>query len=98
MMFVLDQMSTHIAHIISEGLRRTGGSVVIEPSSTAVEDWALQIMGGAIAFAGMRGCTPGYLNIEGGVDKIPAEMQMKAARNSIWGRELHFHFRSDDSR
>ncbi|KAK3645413.1 hypothetical protein LTR56_009140 [Elasticomyces elasticus] len=82
--FTLDTMTTHIAHIIHFAEQRVGGKAIIEPTAKAVEDWGMRIAQGAIALAGMAGCTPGYLNMEGLIDKIPPEMQMKAARNSIW--------------
>jgi hypothetical protein len=42
-------------------------------------------MSGALVFAGLRGCTPGYYNREGEMDMItdPA-MQMKAMKNAVW--------------
>ncbi|KAK4541879.1 hypothetical protein LTR36_007243 [Oleoguttula mirabilis] len=85
-MFVLDTLSTHIAHVMAEASRKVNGKPIIEPSEEAQEQWAMQILAGAASFAAMVGCTPGSLNMEGMIDKIPPEARMKAARNSIWGR------------
>jgi len=68
--FTLDQMSTHIAHIIKEASQKTGGKAIIEPSDQAQEDWGNQIASGAFALAGMAGCIPSYLNMEGAMDKV----------------------------
>ncbi|KAK5111189.1 hypothetical protein LTR85_012238 [Meristemomyces frigidus] len=84
-MFVLDELSTHISHVMAEARRKVSGKPIIEPTEEAQEQWAMQIMAGAATFAAMNGCTPGYLNMEGMIDKIPPEARMKAARNSIWG-------------
>jgi hypothetical protein len=82
---VLDTLSSHIAYIISEATKKTAnGRPVIEPSFEASEAWADRIAAGAIKLAANSGCTPGYLNREGEVDKIPMEIKMKMARNSIW--------------
>ena len=43
------------------------------------------VLSGAAVFAGMRGCTPGYLNVEGAVDQITdPEQQMKMAKMGLW--------------
>ncbi|KAK1016496.1 hypothetical protein LTR54_003174 [Friedmanniomyces endolithicus] len=83
--FTLDIMSSHVARLIRESEKKVGGKAIIEPTARAVEDWGMQIAMGALALAGMAGCTPGYLNMEGMVDQIPPEMRMAAARKSIWG-------------
>ena len=31
------------------------------------------------------GCTPGYFNLEGELDKVPPEYQMVLARSGLWG-------------
>jgi len=58
--FVLDQMTQHVAYIITEAKKKVGGKAIIEPSAAAQEQWAGRIAAGAIAFAAMSGCTPGY--------------------------------------
>jgi hypothetical protein len=86
--FVLDTLATHVAYIISEATKQVGkGSrPVIEPAQAALDDWARELMQRAVHFAGMRGCTPSYLNSEGEMDRITdPEQQMKMAKNIIWG-------------
>ncbi|KAI7131812.1 hypothetical protein KC352_g31130, partial [Hortaea werneckii] len=87
--FVLERLSGHVAYVMARAAARTdGGRPVIEPGVEAQEEWAGLIMSKAASFAAMRGCTPGYYNLEGENDKIaamPPEVQMKAARNAIWG-------------
>ncbi|GAB1741734.1 hypothetical protein NU219Hw_g7146t1 [Hortaea werneckii] len=93
--FVLERLGAHIAYVMARAQARVeeggGGRPVIEPEVEAQEQWAMRIMSKAASFAAIRGCTPGYLNLEGENDKIatmPAEAQMKAARNAIWGDGL----------
>ncbi|KAI7284998.1 hypothetical protein KC345_g1996 [Hortaea werneckii] len=87
--FVLERLSEHVAYVMARAAAKTdGGRPVIEPGVEAQEEWAALIMSKAASFAAMRGCTPGYYNLEGENDKIaamPPEAQMKAARNAIWG-------------
>jgi hypothetical protein len=94
-MFVVDQLATHIAYIVSESTRRaakeqkTAQRFTIEPRAEAEEEWAMQILYRAAAFAGLAGCTPGYLNKEGEIDWISKpEDRMKAGRGAIWGEGI----------
>jgi cation diffusion facilitator CzcD-associated flavoprotein CzcO len=94
-MFVLDQLARHIAYILSESARRAaqepqqGQKFTVEPTSEAEEEWSMQILSRAASFAGLAGCTPGYLNLEGDMDRISGmEAQMKAARGAIWGEGI----------
>ncbi|KAJ7110157.1 pyridine nucleotide-disulfide oxidoreductase-like protein [Mycena epipterygia] len=88
--FVVDVHSRHVAHILrevvqraeAEGFERYG----VEPSVEAEEEWTMQIVYRAAALAAVVGCTPGYINSEGEVDKPKDHTQMmKAARGGIWG-------------
>ena len=87
--FVLDVLSEHVAFIVSQASERANGrQVVIEPSKEAEEEWSMRILGMGMASAALIGCTPGYLNSEGEMDKIlgmDQEAQMKAGRGGIWG-------------
>lgn len=101
--FTLDVLGDHVAQIIRQAQERVrqqppgrdgdrGSSrVVIEPTREAEEAWAAEIAKRSISFAGVGGCTPGYLNGEGAMARItessPEEM-MKAARRSIWGEGI----------
>jgi hypothetical protein len=94
-MFTLDQLTTHIAYILSESARRAakdqslGSSLTIEPTVEAQEEWSMQILSRAASFAGLAGCTPGYLNREGEMDRISGMAEhMKAARGAIWGQGI----------
>ncbi len=94
--FVLDTIATHVAYILSEANKKSGfeRGITIEPTQHAVDDWALHIMQGAIAFAGMAGCTPGYMNAEGETDRIQDQAaQMKSARNAVWSKGFNSYYR-----
>lgn len=87
-LFTAEQVSQHVAYIISQAVERFGTSeekVVIEPSQQAQEDWSMQILQRAGALAGAAGCTPSYWNNEGEFDRMSMEEKMKAARGTIWG-------------
>jgi len=36
----------------------------------------------------ISGCTPSYFNLEGGLDRVLAEEQMKMARSGPWGHSI----------
>ena len=60
--------------------------VVIEPSEAGEEGWSMQIMMRAMGLAALMGCTPSYINAEGGLDKPSSmEKQMRGARRAPWG-------------
>jgi hypothetical protein len=93
--FVLGQLATHVAYILSELARRAakdpslGPSLAIEPTAEAQEEWSMQCLSRAGSFASLAGCTPGYLNMEGEMDRISGMAEhMKAARGAIWGQEM----------
>ena len=92
--FLLDNLATHIAYILCESARRAGKdqpveSFTIEPTLEAEEEWSMQVLMRAASFAGLAGCTPGYLNMEGEIDRVKGqEEQMKAARGAIWGEGM----------
>jgi hypothetical protein len=87
-MYVLDQLSSHVAYTISTAMRRAtaGTKVTIEPTAEAEEGWASKIIARAGAMAGVANCTPGYYNNDGEIDK-PRSMEelMNAARLANWG-------------
>lgn len=98
-MFILDSMAQHAAYIISQAESRASAndnaappspkSYAIEPTHAAAEDWANQVMMRAAGLAGMRGCTPSYLNLEGALDRVgenDVQAQLKAAKSAIWGQ------------
>ena len=75
---VMDRKTDHIAYIVSEARKKAGGDgkLTIEPTVEAQEAWTQQILMRASAFAGMGGCTPGYLNGEGVNDGMETEQKM----------------------
>lgn len=83
----LDVITSHVAYIVCEGRRKAEGSkCVIEPTERGQEEWTMQVMSRAAAFAAVAGCTPSYHNREGEVDRVSKEDQMKMARGAIWGQ------------
>ncbi|KIW94912.1 uncharacterized protein Z519_04891 [Cladophialophora bantiana CBS 173.52] len=87
--FTHDIMSNHVAQIITQAQAKYPGQrVVIEPTVEAEEKWTGEILKRSMSFAGMAGCTPGYLNGEGIMDAMPMEVKMKAARMGIWGEGI----------
>jgi hypothetical protein len=49
----------------------------------------MQILSRAANFAALAGCTPGYFNQEGEMDRISGmEEQMKAAKDATWGEGI----------
>lgn len=95
--FGVDVLAQHAAHIlfasarraeISEGQAngaRTFPAFAIEPTVAAAEDWAMQILIRGAPMAAGAGCTPGFYNVEGIVDRLPSEEQLKMARSGVWG-------------
>ena len=90
--FVVDQFARHVAYILSKSAQRVaqeqqfGQTFTIEPTAEAEEEWSMQILSRAAHFAALAGCTPGYLNREGEMDRISGmEERMKAAKGAIWG-------------
>ncbi|KAJ5628463.1 hypothetical protein N7490_010691 [Penicillium lividum] len=84
--FTLDEYAKHIAYILAESKRRASDvPIVIAPSAEAAEDWAMQVMMHSAPMGAVMGCTPGYFNLEGELDRVPPEQQMVLARSGIWG-------------
>ena len=88
--FTAHVIGDHIAYIVSQAISRyPGRKIVIEPTVEAEETWSGEILMRSLSFAGMAGCTPGYLNGEGVTDTLPMEVKMKAARMGIWGNGIN---------
>lgn len=84
--FNLDEYAKHMAYILTESKRRANGApFVVAPSAEAAEDWAMQVTIRSAPMAVAIGCTPGYFNLEGELDRIPPEYQMVLARSGLWG-------------
>ncbi|KAF2098857.1 flavin-binding monooxygenase-like family protein [Rhizodiscina lignyota] len=89
----MDTYSNHIVYMIMNAQRKANsGDVVIEPEQKAQDEWGDQVAANALGLSGMAGCTPNYLNAEGGLDKMLAlgpEVQAKMMRGQIWGRGIN---------
>ncbi|KAJ5714264.1 uncharacterized protein N7483_011445 [Penicillium malachiteum] len=84
--FNLDELAKHTAYILAECNRRAkGAKFAVAPSVEATEEWAMQVIMRSAPFGVMAGCTPGYLNLEGDIEKVPPEKRMILARSSVWG-------------
>lgn len=84
--FNLDEYAKHMSYILAEAKRRANGApFVVAPSPEAAEDWSMEVTNHAAPMAVAVGCTPGYFNLEGELDKVPPEYQMVLARSGLWG-------------
>lgn len=89
-LFSLDSLAKHAAYMLKTARSKvkTGDRFAIAPTTAAVEDWALQIMKRSAIMSVVMGCTPGYYNLEGGINKIKPEVQLRMARGAGWGAGL----------
>lgn len=83
-----DILAKQAAYILREAQKCTEKVFAVAPTKDAAEDWAQQIVSRALGLAAMIGCTPGYYNVEGEMDRIPPEQQMIMARSGLWGRGI----------
>ncbi|KAJ4245508.1 hypothetical protein NW762_014017 [Fusarium torreyae] len=84
--FSLDTMAKHCAYIIAQAMSQANGKpFAVKTTEEAAEAWATQVMMRSPSMALVFGCTPGYFNLEGDIDRIPMESRGKMARHSIWG-------------
>jgi hypothetical protein len=88
-LFNVDALAKHSAYILAEAKRlAVGQAFTVGSTAAGVEDWGLQIMMRSLPMAAISGCTPSYFNLEGGLDRVPAEEQMKMARWGLWGHGI----------
>ncbi|KAK4138441.1 pyridine nucleotide-disulfide oxidoreductase-like protein [Trichocladium antarcticum] len=80
----LEVASEHVVHCIRVAEARAGAGAVVEVTSAAEEAWALEIAKHAAWFAGVAGCTPGYITSEGEGWTQPTDQRemMKQARGA----------------
>ncbi|KAK4171480.1 hypothetical protein QBC36DRAFT_93931 [Triangularia setosa] len=86
----LEVAADHMVHFIKKAEEKVGGLAVIDPTNEAEEGWAMEALKRAANFAALTVCTPGYLTLEGELnkpDEDPAEM-MKKARMGIWSEGI----------
>ena len=60
--------------------------MAIAPSADAAEEWATRVTEHSPGTMAVLGCTPGYYNAEGDIDRVPPERRAVVARSGIWGR------------
>lgn len=86
-LFHVDSLAKHAAYILKTARSRIDAEekLVIVPTAAAVEDWGLQILSRSVLLAAMMGCTPGYFNLEGEIDKIKPADHLRMARGGSWG-------------
>lgn len=98
----MDALATHVAYIITRSAQKIGSPsgqsrvdsykypFTVQPTANGEAVWTNKIVELSPAGAGMGGCTPGYFNQEGEVDKTgqsPKEL-LKLARSAVWGKGL----------
>ncbi|KAJ6036078.1 hypothetical protein N7540_000357 [Penicillium herquei] len=84
--FNLDELAKHAAYILAECKRRAkGAKFAVAPSMDAAEEWAMQVIMRSAPFGVIAGCTPGYFNLEGDIEKVTPEKMMVLARSGLWG-------------
>ncbi|CEJ61319.1 hypothetical protein PMG11_09855 [Penicillium brasilianum] len=90
--YALDQNAIHVAHILSEAVKRQPSDctkLVIQPTHEGEEAWTMEILQRAAGFRGIAGCTPGYLNGYGmDASSLKPEEQMNMARLAAWGQGI----------
>lgn len=88
-LFTVDSLAKHSAYIFREATRIAGDRpFAVAPTAEAAEKWAMQVLIHSVPMAAAAGCTPGYFNAEGVIDRAPPEMQMLMARSGLWGRGI----------
>lgn len=88
-LFNVDALAKHAAYILKEAqLRAAGKPFAVAATQAAAEEWGTQVMIRAAPMAAIVGCTPGYFNLEGGIDRVPPEGQVIMARSGLWGHGI----------
>ncbi|KAJ6585357.1 hypothetical protein B0H19DRAFT_981514 [Mycena capillaripes] len=88
--YTLGLLASHVAATLAEAERRVkSDKLTVEVTKDGEDAWTGQVLMRASWFAGMRGCTPGYINMEGASNKISdMKDQIKAARGAPWGEGI----------
>ncbi|PSN69315.1 flavin-binding monooxygenase-like family protein [Corynespora cassiicola Philippines] len=88
-LFNVDLLAQSTAYILSEARKKAGDKpITVAPSAEAAQNWGMQVLMHSAPMAGIIGCTPGYFNVEGMLDRTPPEMQMVLARSGLWGHGI----------
>lgn len=85
--YTVDTSAKHAAYVLTTAKSRVEPEkpFAIALTAAAVEDWATQMLMRSLLLAAMMGCTPGYFNVEGEIDKIKPEDQLRMARGIVLG-------------
>jgi cation diffusion facilitator CzcD-associated flavoprotein CzcO len=85
-LFNVDVIAKQAAYILKEAKSRACGKPVsVTPTVEAAQNWGMQVLMHSAPMAAAAGCTPGYFNAEGSIDRAPIEKQMLMARSGLWG-------------
>jgi cation diffusion facilitator CzcD-associated flavoprotein CzcO len=88
-LFNLDVLAKLSAYILAGAKRKAEGApLTVTTSTKAAENWGMQVLMHSAPGAAIIGCTPGYFNVEGEIDRVPPEMQMAMARSGVWGHGI----------
>ena len=88
-LFNMDALAKHSAYILLRAKQRAGGKpFAVAPTRAATEDWAMQLLARSVPMGAAAGCTPSYFNLEGMIDRLTLEEQMKMGKSGIWGRDI----------
>jgi cation diffusion facilitator CzcD-associated flavoprotein CzcO len=88
-LFNVDAHAKNSAYILTEAKRRAGSSLFsVATTSAAAEAWGMEVLMHSAPMAALIGCTPGYFNVEGAIDRAPPEMQVVMARSGLWGQGI----------
>ena len=85
-LFNVGALSKHCAYILTQAKQKAGGKpFAVAPSAEAAKNWGDQVLMRSLPMAAIIGCTPGYFNNEGELDKVPPEFQPIMAKSGLWG-------------
>lgn len=88
-LFNVDAMAKHSAYILKEAqCKASGQPFAVCSTPEAAEDWGTQVLMRSSPMAASIGCTPGYFNVEGGIDRAPPEFRMMMARSGLWSHGI----------
>jgi cation diffusion facilitator CzcD-associated flavoprotein CzcO len=88
-LFNVDALARQSAYILAQARQRAGSKpFAVTVSAAAAENWGMQVLMRSAPMAAIVGCTPGYFNVEGGIDRTPPEFQMIMARSGLWGHGI----------
>lgn len=96
--YVLDQLATHVAYIISEAVKasptvKEGENterVVLEPRHEAETGWVREAARWAGGFLGMASCTPSYFTFDG-ASTASEEHRGLMSSFTTWGRRIRHY-------